>query len=161
MRFVLAALLAVAAFSATEARAQLAAPNRTFQWELRAEGSVTPSPGAFLGGGVNIPAGAYARVGAVLSAGVMRDHGETFSAQRGDLIVRFLLDPYAERRLGLYLGGGIGGMIVDGDGSGHLVFVVGAEGSSRGRIVPAVEAALGGGARIAVVLRQNRGRDRR
>jgi hypothetical protein len=71
--------------------------------------------------------------------------------------VRFLLDPFAELSRGMYGGAGFSARR-DGDEAwkGSFLLVIGVEGAARGRVIPAVEVALGGGLRAGVVLRGRR-----
>ncbi len=136
------------------ARAQRATTG-VLQWEARADATVSPRPAAHAGVGVNVRAGAYARVGVAYLAGAadVRDLGTRFS-HRADVSVRFLLDPYAERRRGVYGGAGITARQDDGgDWDGRLLFVIGVEGDPTRRVIPSVELALGGGVRLGIVLR--------
>lgn len=131
------------------------------QWEARADMTFTPALAAHAGAGLNVRAGHYARLGVAYLAGTAQgpagDRGARFS-QRADATARFLLDPFAERAHGLYGGAGF---TARRDGSAAwkagLMLVVGVEGSPRGRMIPAVEVALGGGVRAGVVLRARRG----
>lgn len=127
------------------------------QWELRLEAPVTPDPGVHAGAGLNVRAGWYARLGvAALAGGVQHDDAWVRSG-RLDATARFLLDPFAERRRGLYGGAGFS-VRQRGDEAwrGALTLVVGLEGAAEGRAIPAVELALGGGLRITAVWRGRR-----
>ena len=128
------------------------------QLEARAEFVASPRIAAHAGVGVNLRAGAYARIGVAYLAGVadVADVGARFS-HRADATVRFLLDPFAEQRHGLYAGGGLTVRQVDGASpEGRLMLLIGVEGDPKGRVVPAVELALGDGVRVGVVLRARR-----
>jgi hypothetical protein len=127
------------------------------QWEGRLDAVLSPQAGALAGAGVNLRAGWYARVGASLSAGAVQRADTWEARQRADLTARFLFDPFAERRRGFYAGAGIGAeRTADGDVRGLLLGVVGMEGAATGRIVPALELQIGGGARLGLVLRERR-----
>lgn len=128
------------------------------QWEARADATVSPRPAVHAGVGVNVRAGAYARVGLAYLAGAadMRDASLRFS-HRAEMSVRFLLDPYAERPHGLYGGAGLTVRQDEGgDAEGRLMLLIGIEGDPRRNMIPAVEVALGGGVRVGVVLRARR-----
>lgn len=74
---------------------------------------------------------------------------------RAEVVGRFLLDPFAERRLGLYGGAGVALQCVRGvPCAPFLVVRVGAEGRPWGAVRPALEGGIGGGAHLAVVLRR-------
>lgn len=128
------------------------------QWEGRLDASATPDLGAHAGAGVNVRAGWYARLGVSALVGATHDAAGTHASRRLDATARFLLDPFAERRRGLYGGAGLTVRQQGGEAwKGDLLLVVGIEGSTRARLVPAVELALGGGVRLGVVLRSRRG----
>ncbi|MES2178959.1 MAG: hypothetical protein V4550_13955 [Gemmatimonadota bacterium] len=109
-----------------------------------------------LGGGVQIPAGYYARVGILGSVAVMANGGR---ADRGRLDVtgRFLLDPFRQSRWGLSAGAGLSIRVPDGIDGGpkpYLLAVVDLEGPrSASGISPAFQIGLGGGLRIGAALR--------
>ena len=128
------------------------------QPELRLEVPVTPSAGIAAGLGVNVRAGYYARVGVHAAAGVVRRGEGIVGVQRIEAVSRFLFDPFGEFPRGLYGGGGFAFRQTAGDPlRGDLVVVVGMEGPlATRRAIPAVELALGGGARLTLVLRRRR-----
>lgn len=122
------------------------------QWELRPGVTLTPRAVGSFGLGLNVRAGWYARTGVALTAPFDPD-----APWRAEITSRFLFDPYAERRLGLYGGAGLGLAVAAGGSSrGELLLVVGAEGRPAGRIIPAIELTTGGGVRAALVLRSRR-----
>ncbi len=136
---------------AIEIHAQERAPFAP-QLELRPGVTLTPRTIASIGLGLNVRAGWYARAGVALTAPLDRD-----APWRAELTSRFLFDPYAERRLGLYGGAGVGlAARAGGSSRGELLLLVGAEGHAAGRFVPAFEVTLGGGVRVALVLRTRR-----
>jgi hypothetical protein len=130
------------------------------QREFRAEAVAATDPSAVAAFGLNLRAGWYARVGASLGAGAQwREAGPTVGVVRADATVRFLLDPFAERRRGLYGGVGISALHAGGGIGGQppvLLLLAGVESRPRGGRVWAVEAGLGGGVRIALVRRRAR-----
>lgn len=127
------------------------------QPELRAELAVARHASALALAGVNVPLGYYVRAGLSAGAGVTDVHGHQALALRSDAVVRFLLDPFAQTAWGPYAGGGL---TARRDGADQpragLLLVLGVEGHRGRRWVPAVELALGEGARLAVVLRKAR-----
>jgi hypothetical protein len=130
------------------------------QWELRADATVAPRPAGHAGAGINVRAGSYVRLGVAVLAGVASGPAadpDTRFSQRADASARFLLDPFAEQARGWYGGAGFTARR-DGDAAwkGDLMLVIGVEGAARGRWIPAVEVALGGGVRMGVVLRNRR-----
>lgn len=127
------------------------------QFEARLDAILSPGGGAMLGLGVNVRAGWYTRLGFAFSAGAISSAGALRDTQRLDATARFLFDPFAEGRRAFYAGAGLGARRAEsGDVEGLLLGIVGAEGPSAGRVVPSVELTLGGGARLAVVLRSRR-----
>jgi hypothetical protein len=114
-----------------------------------------------VGGGVEIPAGYYVRVGVlgavgprVISGSSLRD-GLPAMGGRVDVLARFLLDPFRQTRWGLSAGGGLS---LRADPGGpvrpQLLVAVDLEGrrSARG-VSPAFQVGLGGGLRVGGVLR--------
>ena len=93
--------------------------------------------------------------------GVAIKDGAREASVRGDATLRLLLDPFGESRAGLSVGGGVG-VLYDGFEKTRPVgiLVLGLEGPPRQPIVWALEVALGGGARIGLVLRKRAGRYR-
>jgi hypothetical protein len=73
------------------------------------------------------------------------------SRQRVEAQVRFLLDPIAENRWGLSFAGGVG---VRKDP--YLMAAVDLEGPAVSWMRPAIQVALGGGTRMAVIFRSAR-----
>jgi hypothetical protein len=133
----LGALLAVA----TTAVAQ--------QPEFRVD-ALGPAPWtASSGAGLVVPFGYYARGSADVSYGLRRVAGSYRSAVRGDLLVRFLFDPFGEERWGLSVGGGLSVRRVT-----YLALVADLEGPSMLGFRPAVQAGVSGGWRAGVVLRR-------
>lgn len=128
------------------------------QWERRIEVAPTPAAGLAAGLGVNVRAGYYARVGIHAAAGVARRGDGVVGVQRVEAVSRFLFDPFGEFPRGLYGGGGFAVRHAPGDPvRGDLVVMVGMEGPlGARRTIPAVELALGGGARLSFVYRQRR-----
>lgn len=151
-RLVLLGLLLASGAAAAQERVDLLP-----QWEARADAVLSPQAGALVGVGANVRAGWYARVGLGLAAGAVRRNDAWVAEQRLDATARFLFDPFAERRRGFYAGAGVGVVHREGGrADGRLLGVVGFEGAAAGKVVPAVELVLGGGARLAVVWRERR-----
>lgn len=127
------------------------------QWEGRLEGIFARTSALQGGIAVNVPAGRYVRIGALGAAGAAWANGEQRASARLEGVARFLLDPFRESRFGLY---GVGGVSVMYDGFEHtrpnVVVGAGVEGTPRNGRAIAAELALGGGVRVAVVLRRAR-----
>lgn len=130
------------------------------QLELRAEGVAAESPAAIGAVGVNVRAGWYVRLGASLGGGARWiEDGPTVGVLRADANVRFLLDPFAERRRGLYGGVGLSAAQLGGGLGAQppvLLLLAGLEGQPRDGRAWALELGLGGGLRVAVVRRSAR-----
>jgi hypothetical protein len=160
-RYALPAAVACVCCVAAPAAAQRAPSRALPQWEGRIEATAARFPAAHAGIGINRMAGTYARIGVAVSAGttMLKGDNDWHASQRVDLTARFLLDPLAERRFGLYGGAGIGVQHrrpADQRVVGSLLLLVGLEGSVGRGPRTALEITLGGGARLAVVLRGRR-----
>lgn len=127
------------------------------QPEVRVE-TITGRPWSLLGGvGVNVAAGTYTRLGVNAAAGIARVDSRTVAAGRVDGIGRFLLDPFRQSPTGLYGLAGVSAMYLEHDGwTPRVVLGLGLEGRTRGRRITSVEVALGGGVRLAIVVRRAR-----
>lgn len=151
------ALAAALAMPALPAVAQVPESESRPRPELRADllaGGVTA---VHAGVGINIPAGYYVRTGVIAAAGTRLSGGGAPSA-RVDVVSRFLFDPFRERRWGLSAGGGVS-LRYDEEVNWRpfLVAVVDLELPAAGRVVPAVQAGVGGGVRIGAALRWRSG----
>jgi hypothetical protein len=131
------------------------------QRELRAEAVAADALGALAALGVNVRAGWYVRLGASLGAGArFQDDAPAVGEVRADAAVRFLLDPFAERRRGLYGGVGLSASHLGGGIGGRppvLLLLAGVEGPLRNGRAWALELGLGGGVRVGLVRRGARG----
>jgi len=127
------------------------------QIEARAD-AILGSPSALqLGGGVNFPVDPYVRFGATIAGGTAREDGRNGTSIRADLTARYLLDPYAETRWGLYGGAGLSARWErDARWRPYLLLVGGVEGPPHGSWRTAFEVGIGGGARVGIVLRRAR-----
>lgn len=147
--------MALSAVTPFAVRAQI--PTQEFQSEARVDGIFARTSAVEAGYGVSIPAGIYVRAG--LNAGV--GAGQHGVESRADLVSRFSLDPFRQSRWSPYGGAGLSGRfrpLADGGAKAYLLIFVGVEGPlPEGKTtgwVPAVEVGLGGGARVAIVLRR-------
>ena len=153
---VLCAWVAIA-MPARRVGAQDFAFNPALQWQGRAEMSATSGGTSVLvGGGVNLPAGYYVRLGIDGAAGQRVQDGAAGITWRTDLTARFLLDPFAEQRVGWYAGGGLSAVHDGASWRPWVTLLVGREGPTAGRWRSAVEGAIGGGVRLGVVVRRAR-----
>jgi hypothetical protein len=126
--------------------------------ELRVEGIFSGhETTALAGAGVVVPAGTYTRVSLGASFGAAVRSSETVGAGRVDFIARFLLDPLREMPVGLSMGGGLTVPYARDAHGVHplMVAVMDVEGRRGGRFTPALQVGLGGGARVALVLRSS------
>lgn len=106
------------------------------------------------GAGLTVPMGTYVRVAAIGALGSHWRDGETSLAGRTDVIARFLLDPLRQLPFALSMGGGVSVPYERGTRvRPYLTAVIDVEGKRRGRVTPAVQIGLGGGARVGVALR--------
>jgi hypothetical protein len=130
--------------------------------EVRADLIAGSQPAVQIGGGMQIPAGYYVRIGLDAAVGMRTDAvpaGGSSSRLDGriDLLTRFLLDPFRQSSYGLSVGGGVALRAEPNDRVRPLLLVaVDLEGRRRENgIVPALQVGLGGGLRIGVVLRRS------
>lgn len=122
--------------------------------ELRTDAILGTVPAAQGGVGVVFPMGYYVRLTTTVAGGVSRVDGESVAGGRGDVLLRFLLDPFRESRWGLSAGGGASVRWEDRRGwRPFLAVVVDLEGPRSGGVSPAVQVGLGGGARVGLALR--------
>ena len=107
------------------------------------------------GGGVQIPAGYYARVGVLGAVGAPVTSGARRVSGRLDVIGRFLFDPFREHAWGLSAGAGVSILAAQNNwGRPYLATVIDLEGPrSGGGVSPAFQIGLGGGVRIGAALR--------
>ncbi len=107
------------------------------------------------GFGLAFRTGYNVRINFAAAGGVALKDGEQKASARGDGTLRLLLDPFGESRIGLSIGGGLS-VLYDGFEQTRPVGVVvlGLEGRPRAPLVWSTEIALGGGARVGVVLRR-------
>lgn len=152
------AMPAALALSATLLPASVAAQRPTGpQLELRLDAIAARTPSLQLGGGVNVPAGLYVRLGATVAGGVAHRDGISHGAARGEVIARFLLDPFAEFPVALYGLGGLSAMVDPFEHTRPRVVVgLGIESRVRNRRAVAAELSLGGGVRLGALIRRGR-----
>lgn len=121
--------------------------------ELRAD--YLSSPDAIqLGAGAAMRFSTYLRVAAVVGAGTHFDDDIERFAWRADLVGRFQLDPFHERRWAPYAAAGVSVRGASSEAEEYLLLLFGVEGPLARGWVPALEAGLGGGARVGFVLRR-------
>lgn len=147
----------VAALSAASTIVDAQTPQQPLQTEWRVDGLFARTAGVEAGLGLSIPSGIYVRNGLVGGVGI----GQHGPEGRTDLLSRFSLDPFRQSRWALYGGGGISGRYRTKDDGGphaYLLLFLGLEGplplGETSGWVPAFEVGLGGGARVAIILRR-------
>jgi hypothetical protein len=109
------------------------------------------------GVGVEIPAGAYVRVGVIAGFGGRIIEGGSGGTARLDVLARFLLDAFRQSRWGLSAGGGVS-LLADRNDRirPNLLVAVDLEGPrTRQGFSPAFQVGFGGGIRAGVGLRWN------
>ena len=133
---------------------------RRLQPEARVDVIAGRSTALHAGIGLSRPLGTYVRLGAVVAGGVVTGRPGSVSGQgrasaRGDLLARFLLDPFLQSRWAPYAGGGASARYDDGGRArGYMVAFIGVEGPPMGGLLPALEVGLGGGTRVGVTVRR-------
>lgn len=100
------------------------------------------------GAGLTTPLGTYVRFGIVAGVGP----GAAGMSGRTDLIARFTLDPFRDKRWAPYAAGGVSARY--GPSRTYMVLMAGVEGPTAGRLAPAFEIGFGGGLRAGLILRQ-------
>jgi hypothetical protein len=128
--------------------------------ELRADVIVARGTTAQAGAGIVIPLGIYVRMSVDAAGGATFENGTSRASGRVDAIGRFLLDPFRETPVAVSFGGGLSVPYIDGQTRlrPYLTAVIDVEGRMRGRVTPALQVGLGGGARVGVVLRASQPR---
>lgn len=111
------------------------------------------------GAGASTPLGTYARLDLVGGLGTQLDDaggaGRGISA-RVDLVARYLFDPFREKRIGVYAGGGLSTRYDRGpEWRGLMVALLGIEGRPGRLAVPFLEVGYGGGLRIGLGVRKS------
>ena len=159
-RLGLGALATLALSVASSSAAAQGAVSPGVQPAIRAD-LVLGHPSAVQAGvGLEIPAGAYVRVGAGVAAGLRTGPADGSPlGGRVDLLGRFLLDPYRQSRYGFSAGAGLSARIERGQRTTPLLLVaLDVEEHYRGDAwVRALQLGLGGGVRVGVVLRRAEG----
>jgi hypothetical protein len=106
--------------------------------------------------GVEIPTGAYVRIGVLAGAGATIDGDDSpEAAGRLDVLARFLFDPFRQSRWGFSAGAGVSLRADPGDRvRPRLLAALDLEGRrSRGGLSPSLQIGLGGGVRGGVGVR--------
>jgi hypothetical protein len=118
--------------------------------EGRIDGIADGPPAVHAGAGFTVRAGTYLRSGVIGAIGASRDG----ISGRVDFINRFQLDPFREHRWAPYSGGGLTARFDDNRSNRfYLLLIAGIDGPATRGLTTAIEAGLGGGARLGVILR--------
>jgi hypothetical protein len=121
--------------------------------EVRIDYLASPD-GIQLGVGALVRISNYVRVGAIGAAGPhLREAGEDFG-WRAELLGRFQVDPFRERRWAPYAAAGVTVRGAGSDVEEFLMLLVGLEGPLARGWSPAIETGLGGGFRAGLVMRR-------
>ena len=152
-RALIAAAIAVAGVVVVRHAAAQQAPGPTLRPSVAATAVVGTHALGVVSACLEGDAGLYTRLG--LTAGVGASAGDNGRAV-GEVtaIGRFLLDPLRQASRGVYATGGLALRVEHAVRPRALVLAgLGVEGRPLGRVVPALEAGVGGGVRISVVFR--------
>ncbi len=146
--------LLVAAALAAGCALPLCAQQRAVRPEIRADLLGAAPYAAQLGAGLNTNLGYYARLEVDAGGGALREHDALVGTGRVDALARLLLDPFGESHWGLSLGGGVSARYRAGDRvRPYLAVVADLEGPKVGGQRVALQAGVGGGVRVGVVVR--------
>lgn len=156
-----AAALGAATIVSIAAVGAAASAARAQQLEARTDAALGRTPAVLVGVGVLADAGAYVRVGVLAGAGVAYGRAGNAPQRLGTAgevaaVARFLVDPFRQAGRGVYAGGGVGVRAAAGRREPFLLAVVGVEGRRHGGLAPAVELGVGGGIRVAAIIRRAR-----
>ncbi|HEY0972712.1 MAG TPA: hypothetical protein VGE02_17210 [Gemmatimonadales bacterium] len=157
-----------AAVGAAHAQGPLLRVERDPSFELRGDVLAARETTLHAGAAVLWPVGRAVSIGIQAGAGVtdveapagdddLDDNldDDLVASGRAELVARFELDPYEERRWGLYGSAGGGVLAVRGrTGRGLLHASVGVERRTGSGYLPALELGLGGGVRVGIVVRR-------
>lgn len=135
--------LALLVLTATAARGQTI--------EARIDAFAKNPSAIHAGAGFTVPMGTYVRSGVDAAIGTS-EHG---ISGRIDLVNRFHLDPFRQHKWAPYAGGGLTARFDDNRSNRlYLLVFAGIDGPPSRGLGTSIEAGLGGGARIGVVLRK-------
>jgi hypothetical protein len=118
--------------------------------EARADAVLSNPAAIHAGAGFTIPLGTYVRSGIDGAIGAS-EHG---ISGRVDLVNRFHLDPFRQHKWAPYAGGGLAARFDDNRSNRvYLLVFVGIDGPATHGLGTSVEAGLGGGGRIGIIIR--------
>jgi hypothetical protein len=147
--------LALAPIAAPRAQGAARAGGPRVQPALRLDGISARASTVQLAVGASVATSRMVRLEVAAGAGPAFRRGVTHLGARGDVLLRFLLDPDRVARLGAYGGAGVSVRHDPWDDTRAFpLLVAGVEGRPARGVVPFVELGLGGGARLGVGLRR-------
>lgn len=155
----LMAFLLLSSMAAKQVEAQTAAPTKpsSISIEGRIDAIAASTSAIQAGVGLTTVAGIYARTGVVGAIGASKNG----LSGRADAFARFHLDPFRESRWAPYGGAGLSTRMEQGERTrAYLLVFAGIDGPIRDGLTTSIEAGLGGGGRIGIILRRAVARQR-
>ena len=141
----------VSFFLAHDAGAQRRDPAPRVAIEGRADVIVSKSTAAHAGLGFTVKTGTYLRSGFDAGLGASRDG----ISGRLDFVNRFHLDPFRQFKWAPYAGGGLSARFDDNRKNRvYLLLLLGIDGPAKHGLGTSIEAGLGGGGRIGMIIRR-------
>jgi hypothetical protein len=135
--------LAASVGSAREVSGQRVQPE--VRVDVQGSSRYTVAPGV----GANLALGYYARVSAIVGYAPAEDTRFADDHWRGDLLARFVLDPFRQQRWGLSVGGGLSIRRQT-----YLAAILELEGREAKGFIPALQVGMSGGFRAGLILRR-------
>jgi hypothetical protein len=121
--------------------------------EFRRDGIASNPAAVHAGAGLTIALGTYVRSGVDAAIGGS-EHG---ISGRVDFVNRFHLDPFRQHGWAPYAGGGLTARFDDNRTNRYyLLVLLGLDSPAKKGIATSIEAGLGGGARLGIILRKAR-----
>jgi hypothetical protein len=130
----------------------VAPPLKAQTIEARVDAIAAGPAAIHAGAGFSVPMGTYVRTGAAGGIGFAKNGSPS---GRIDAFARFHLDPFRQHRWAPYGGGGLTARFDDNRSTRYYLLVfLGIDGPPSHRIATSIEAGLGGGGRIGVIVRR-------
>jgi hypothetical protein len=155
----LMAFLFLSSMAAKHVEAQGASPTKppSISIEGRIDAIAASTSAIQAGVGLTTVAGIYVRTGVVGAIGASKNG----LSGRADAFARFHLDPFRESRWAPYGGAGLSTRMEQGERTrAYLLVFAGIDGPIRDGLTTSIEAGLGGGGRIGIILRRAVARQR-
>ena len=137
----------------TDAQAVRRAADSRIRPEIRLDYLASPD-GVQAGAGIAVRMSTYVRLAVTGGLGPNLEDDVERLGWRADLLGRFHLDPFRERRWAPYAAAGVSVRGAGSEAEEYLVALFGLEGPLAGGWSPAIEVGVGGGARAGLVLRR-------